>query len=242
MGKAMLDLPDPLEKPATGAPNPASADDLLAQLAGEEIDRLLSEADARPEDLALVPEPETSAEAVLAAAREVDAKTPRAPASKAPAPPAAVSDIDLSQQLDDLFNQLVEAAPPTSEPAAATAAVVPPVAPEQATEAPAAVPLSTPARPPASAASPVPAELGTSIAERSALDLVSDQAEAASLNLNSADEQEPGPSIWLRPLEWLNAPLNFLPDLIREAMGKIALLTLFNAVAVLIYVFFFRKH
>src|SRR5947209_13799274 len=43
MGKAAIDLPDPLEAIAPGAPS--SVDDLLAQMAGEEIDRLLSESD-----------------------------------------------------------------------------------------------------------------------------------------------------------------------------------------------------
>ena len=48
MGQAAVDLPDPLDRPA-GAPGAATplpdADDLLAQLAGDEIERLLSEAD-----------------------------------------------------------------------------------------------------------------------------------------------------------------------------------------------------
>jgi len=43
MGQVAIDLPDPLHNPEP-APGP-SADDLLAQLAGEEIDRLLAEAD-----------------------------------------------------------------------------------------------------------------------------------------------------------------------------------------------------
>src|SRR6266566_5715295 len=43
MGQAAVDLPDPLQnQAAVGGP---SADDLLAQLAGEEIDRLLAEAE-----------------------------------------------------------------------------------------------------------------------------------------------------------------------------------------------------
>src|SRR5437763_393337 len=43
MGQAAIDLPDPLQNSARLAG--PSADDLLAQLAGEEIDRLLAEAD-----------------------------------------------------------------------------------------------------------------------------------------------------------------------------------------------------
>jgi hypothetical protein len=46
----------------------------------------------------------------------------------------------------------------------------------------------------------------------------------------------------LRPLEWINAPFNALPEAVREALGKVALVTLFNAIAVLVYVLVFRKH
>src|SRR5260370_18666837 len=42
MGQAAPDLPDPMQAPQVSA---ASTDDLLAQLAGEEIERLMSEAD-----------------------------------------------------------------------------------------------------------------------------------------------------------------------------------------------------
>jgi len=46
MGQATLDLPDPLNEPS--APRQQSADDLLSQMAGEELDRLLSEAESHP--------------------------------------------------------------------------------------------------------------------------------------------------------------------------------------------------
>lgn len=46
MGQAVVDLPDPMEKPPAGA----SADDLLSQLAGDEIDRLLGESDTAKPD------------------------------------------------------------------------------------------------------------------------------------------------------------------------------------------------
>src|SRR5690349_12312525 len=44
MGKSTVELPEIAEAPPEGAP--AGTDDLLAQLAGQEIDRLLAEADA----------------------------------------------------------------------------------------------------------------------------------------------------------------------------------------------------
>src|SRR5437762_13293359 len=66
MGQAAVELPDPLTK----TPAPAtSADDLLSQLAGEEIDRLLKEAEVEPAP--------SSAAAVEQAAPRVD-PAPRA--------------------------------------------------------------------------------------------------------------------------------------------------------------------
>jgi hypothetical protein len=43
-------------------------------------------------------------------------------------------------------------------------------------------------------------------------------------------------------LESVNAPLIPLPDAVRDALGKVAILTLVNATAVLLYVLFFRRH
>ena len=44
----------------------------------------------------------------------------------------------------------------------------------------------------------------------------------------------------MRVLEWINAPLDSLPDDARDAIGKVAVMTLVNAVAILVYVMFFR--
>ena len=49
-------------------------------------------------------------------------------------------------------------------------------------------------------------------------------------------------SFLLRPLEWLNAPLAACSDTVREALGKVAIMTLINALAILLYVLFLRKH
>jgi hypothetical protein len=50
MARTAVELPDPLENAAGGGGPMGSTDDLLAQLAGDEVDRLLSEADAAPPD------------------------------------------------------------------------------------------------------------------------------------------------------------------------------------------------
>jgi hypothetical protein len=43
-----------------------------------------------------------------------------------------------------------------------------------------------------------------------------------------------------KPLDWLNAPLDALGPRARETVGKIAIVTAFNAAVVLVYVMFFR--
>lgn len=55
------------------------------------------------------------------------------------------------------------------------------------------------------------------------------------------DSYRPTP-IYLKPLVWMNAPLNACPSMLRPLLGKAGLLTLVNALAVLTYVLFFRKH
>ena len=179
MGKSVVDLPDPLEQngsePLTTTA-PAQVDDLLAQMAGDEIDRLLAESDH-----------------------------PRDPGPEAPAP--------------------------TGVPAVAVVVSSPSAMPnEQAGDD----------------------EGATTAAERSALEIPPEQIAIAappgveaplfSLEENAAAEDADRPlPFYLKPLAWLNAPLESLPEGVRDGIGKIALLTLFNAVAVLIYVLVFRK-
>ena len=102
------------------------------------------------------------------------------------------------------------------------------------------------------------AELETSAAERSALGApppAGPQAAAAGpaataekspavLSYDAGGEAgEPDQSddlpVYLRPLEWINAPLAACSEPVRDAVGKVAIITLVNAVAVLIYVILF---
>lgn len=260
MGKS-LDLPDPLES----APNKplANADDLLAQLAGEEVDRLLAESDA---------------EGKHKPADGLDAAT--APEAPAPiAPEARIQD-----QLDALFTEITTTQPnasptPPAAPAAKRETPTPapaPIAPISAgpighvasnlptdvnpDEVLAAIlgepgkmgklpDFTAPVAPPAAllaahAALAAPAE--TSAAERAALakaDSVDALPGPGELDaLTGPIEEEGALPVYLKPLEWLNAPLDLLPSAARDVLGQVAILTLVNAIAVLIYVFVFRKH
>ena len=89
-------------------------------------------------------------------------------------------------------------------------------------------------------------ESATSIAERSGLEMPvasvpSETSAFTEEETSRLGEYHTSLPWYLKPLEWLNAPMQALPDGVREGVGKIALLTLFNALAVLVYVFVFRK-
>jgi hypothetical protein len=171
------------------APGPmASADDLLAQLAGEEIDRLLNEPD---EQTAPSPAPAPAAQA-----------EPVLQADPAPVEPAA--------SIDDVL-KAVEKSPVAEIPQAS-------VEPLPDMSNPAVVLESQPEDSTA-------AEMQQLLDDKSITD--------------ASDDRLP---IYVRALMMLNSPLAAMPNPIREAVGKVAILTLFNSVSVLLYVLLFRRH
>ncbi len=84
-------------------------------------------------------------------------------------------------------------------------------------------------------------DLGTTYDERRGL--TPRDADSGDFKILTAPDNDDAGSlpVYLKPLEWLNAPLDLLPQSVRDALGQIAILTLINAVAVLIYVFIFRR-
>jgi hypothetical protein len=212
---APSNLPDPLESqsgPTTGA------DDLLAQLAGDEIDRLLTEADVEP---AAAPGPPASPAAA-------DAKLAEAPPAVAPA--------GIESDLDEVFNALEQPAPAAAEPARAPVTatdldgqleklaneLLPPVETEEAlAPAVAQAKADLPAAEPATE-------------ERDALLAAAPEVAAAP---SPAVEDEEGPAPWyLRPLVWINAPFAGFSDPVRELIGKVALATILFSIAVLAFI------
>jgi hypothetical protein len=290
MGQATVDLPDPLDPAAASTEAPAapaaSADDLLAQLAGEEIDRLLAEADAERPTLA-----DRAAAAKFASTTSGDSAPaaplapPAPPAPNAqPAPtsvalPAATGNqaAGIPTELDALFEQIDAGDRPPAPPATATSAAEPATKREMtADEIAAAILASPPATEPRTepAAADAPAieasaaqvadseieaaasastsdvasaavtiaEMATGAAEATALldDEVAAPAPGSEFLLEDGDYSPP--TLLVRMLELLNAPFAALPESFREALGKIAILTLFNSLAVLTYVLLFRRH
>ena len=258
MGQATVDLPDPMQPPHSAA----GTDELLAQLAGEEIDRLLAEADAeRP----VGQKPDETAPPQVSSTAPQGEVSP--PVQEQATTAAAAADAELSAQLDNLFADLTTTAPTTevaapevqrsataAEPAATTDDLV-----GRATLVPLKATLSSPTSDSApipeahSPVHPVEEELrATEALERAGRATASAEAQAqaapvsadsqgAALAMLAAEASPPLP-FYLRPLEWLSAPLDAFPESVRDVVGKVAILTAVNAISVLIYVLLFRRH
>jgi hypothetical protein len=292
MARPAVDYPDPAEH---ATPNMAGADDLLAQLAGDEVDRLLAEAE---DGSTAAADPAATADAVGDAVDErvrsasalvetgepdetqaaLDQLFDEIRATPDPAsPPRGLSelvddeltvaqrelgkapspDVDAVEAADRPSISLiaeasavVDAAPAIPEPpsvadalaaemeeddrihgrrGAAVAPAGPAVAPAEPVETPTDDLNAEPVDPDVEAAAEPLA--GVVIEESAEEPLEAEMAEAA-------DARVP---LVVRVLEWMNAPLAGLSDGVREALGKIAIVTTLNAVAVLLYVLIFRK-
>lgn len=236
MGKAALDLPEPAEA-TPAAPENAGTDDLLAQLAGQEIDRLLADADV-PRDRAAAPSVSAADPKVEKAAPDPNpAPTLAAPQRvEATSAPAQSSPARLSSHEPELPTTTAQPAPTAPPPS-----LLPNLDAPRAEQAIGDIIGSL--DPELEEATREPTE--TAPAERAALDAALGPA-AATLTADelatSPDDDEAPLPLYLRPVEWLNACFDSVPQALLEAAGKIAILTMVNAVAVLLYVLFFRHH
>ncbi|HVT90025.1 MAG TPA: hypothetical protein VHD56_14320 [Tepidisphaeraceae bacterium] len=239
MGQTAVELPD---SPGNAAAPMTSADDLLSQLAGQEIDRMLAESGDTK---------------ISAAETETDAPAP------VDAPPAA--DDPMAAQFDELFKQLQESpldekqgaktavapAPvakipsgPAAERAALQEATPEPQAPSESVAAEsrsaestvAEIPVPEKPAPAAEVAkTPVEPEPAPAIAATAPAEVI------APAVTQSTPSEEASVSILVRILEIINAPLASCPDAVRDALGKVAILTMMNAVGVLFYLMIFKK-
>lgn len=194
-------LPDPNDSASAPPFTAATADELLAQLAGEEIDRLLAEAD---EERPAAPLVEPTPAAALPQNPQVQ------PTVDAPANPEAssIEAVDaMGDQLDALLKEIESPKRDAPvEPRAETTTI---------------------------------GQLGAATSNNEVSALLGDAVGADPVD--ATDDGSPLP-IYIRALEFLNAPFAVMPNALRESLGKIAILTLFNSVAVLLYVLIFRRH
>jgi hypothetical protein len=276
MGKAALDLPDTL-KPAPAAKGTAvpSADDLLSQLAGSEIDRLLAEADVERTGAPASAEKDPAApppwQPPAIPEIELQASPLAQIAIENPIAPLTSPQDEVSAELDALFAELNNPRPKKAPAPPAPAPVQPQAAtPDQTTRAVAApdpaagisaINTNTPVRTSAAddeellayvngvdeahSLDASAADIAAESAGAPVAAMIESSAHGAPTNLASAvdvdEASTPAPlPLILRPLEWINAPFNAIPDALRAALGKVAIATLINAVAVLLYVILFR--
>lgn len=266
MGKAEAPLPDPLSSPSPTTA--AGADDLLSQLAGDEIDRLLAEAEV---DDAPATQAHDIDAAIASAADELPGLTNPDPAD---APVLSDAAQDAMRLLDDVQKNadeieqgvadLAGAEPLADSPAPDAPNASPSINSElddlfkQLNDRPAPVaPVVQPSEPVAEKAiedarpldeqadapdDGIAGEAEIAAGERAGLglaDLASSYAGATSPQPGrDADAALP---LLLRPLEWLSAPLDAAPDTVRDMMGKAAIITFVNAAAVILYVLIFKK-
>jgi hypothetical protein len=234
------DFPDPLDRPADlPLGNP---DDLISQLAGEEIARLLAP------DANWQPEPQPPAGVAAAGAAELKPSPPRA--NETPVE-------ELAAQLDQLFEEIRQATPPVPPPTAAPAAAAakpkpkpsrratatprPPVA--ERVEAPTFEPYRPPAQPdsepPIAHAHFIDAE-PVLVMRRRADEVEETIREEPRQTLIAPLEEDPLPPA-LRPLAWLNAPVADAGPRVRLLASVVSLLSFAASVSALVYVIVLRQ-
>ena len=194
MGQAIADLPDPLEMTPPPPSTAAATDDLLSQIAGDEIDRLMAESEGD--------------------------RSVQSPVTFSIPEPSAPS---IGDQIASVLNDLEAVTAVKSQSSDVATEQIPPVASNEiASRDPQGV-MST--------------------AERDALGLSNLAVETDAAEHEDAIELERSsrPGIVIRLLEMLNSPLSFVPDGARDAIGKLAIVTLANSIAVLVYVMLFRR-
>lgn len=260
MGQPAVEMPDLLQTPPLT--DAAGADDLLSQLAGDEIDRLLAEADVElhPNATGEAHQPPSAkatftdapANAPAGQPPEIVHTPPPGTPSTIASPMDVLADAALSPgdaaAVDDL---LAERGDVVLDAARSDTDAPPPTAP-RATTAPAAAAPTPIAPAPLSAADEIARELdadpdrdASPAAPHASDELVAAEPSAASLPdvldeaLTTADTD--ACPFYLRPLQWLNAPFAGLSEQTRMALGKVAIVTFLNAVAVLVYVMYFRE-
>ena len=206
--------------PKTKIP-PTQADDgdaLFAAMADDAIRRMLDEGDAPPAR-AVTPAATTLPEVEL---DPDEAAALAAGEDEHHGPEQGVTTMPSDAELDALLRGEEPAA--LAEPVEA-AADEPELTRDQAAPSPAAAALA--------------AELDA--------EPVAPTAPVAPAVVPAATKVEAGPAkprgtpLWLAPLVWLNAPLSRAPQPARDALGKVGLVTLLNAAAVIVYALVIRR-
>ena len=178
-----------------------------------------------------------------AAAEDPTAQTQRATAEAilqkpAEQPPSAAD--ALAKEMEEDERAHAAAVARMKQPAASPEPIAASAKPAVAEKEPVA-PAPAAAAAPAPAATPAPAVNAAAEAE-TVLEAPSAVIDEDEVDLDAEPAEQFQTPLLVRVLEWINAPLSGLSDAAREAVGKVALVTTLNAVAVLTYVLLFRRH
>jgi hypothetical protein len=238
----------------------ANPDDLLSQLAGNEIDRLLAETHAETllAESQLKAEAEAKAQLAKAAAeanrREAEEVRAAAEANtEAAAPANAPPAPSLDEQLDALLDEAVSDAPAPAKATSAKAASASEHANaksdllEDDVERAALLKAAGFEQPVDEIPGTTASDASEPGSERTALLHAAGFDSSESAADHAADDAEAFPDyiaplpFFLRPLKWINSPVADSPKA-RKTVGAIAIVTLVNAIVVLTYVLVFRKH
>jgi hypothetical protein len=230
------------------------ADAMIAQTVGEQIDQMLAKAEVErsssASDAAAQPTGDASgvkSDVVGDLNRLIDQENQTTSAAKAPG------------EKTDQENAAAAEKPDVHVPPTAASETSPSDAPTPPHTASVAAPSAAPAAHPPPQPTPGITEEGVVGAASSQHSEASHAAAApaptaeaapdAISEVQAADEGDESPEsheaplpAWLKPLELLNQPFLFIPDSVRSALGKAAIVTLVNATALFIYVLGFRNH
>jgi hypothetical protein len=223
---------DPFDSIENAPDSLASTDDLLSQMAGKEVDRLLADnepAAAEPPPAPQPPPELPQAQSMTAQLDQLFTELQEDSPAGAPAPEPDPKFESLAQGKER--SALLEAA--GFEGQAGSSAELEGDSQDPINEAPPQGPERS-ALLKAAGFEPADASADTA-APPSAATETSPQDSAANISMT------PLP-FYLKPLHWLNAPLDACPAMVRQLLGMAAIVTLFNAVLVLMYVLIFRKH
>ncbi len=231
LAEAVKDLPDPMEEPvnATG-PSP---DDLLSKMADQAISQLIENTEK-----GIAPSPLPNQVATSEASPSINES-----------PPALATEADEKRAMDQILSSGESSELDQKDaPASAEQQKSDPPKPEESEAAKDVQSQldnvlselkSDPPPPP----SPEPQPLVTQqtntqeYAPESREDIKALFEPAAA----PVKHRKPAPEFLVKPLEWMNVPFNSLPDTIRDTLGQIGIVTMINALAVLLYIILFRR-
>lgn len=235
MGQSSIDLPDPMQ--VEGVQAVQNADDLLSQLAGNEIDRLLAE----NHDGAAEGEAESSVD-YSGHDNSPQLSTHQQTSARDESPiNASLADDAARQRSEDSSAELAEILSSSDGVKPSAAGREPDDEPERLSSADESSRVTDERQ--ALADSSIEGLTGVSQTDLLGQMQAANEVELPDvLNevLAGSAETQGRSSLVVRILDWVNSPFDGLDERTRSLLGKVAIVTLINAVAAICYILFWR--